>query len=136
MPRPRLRSGPRCELEAEGALGVGLARAARVGAVVPRHAEPLERPLERGAVEARLAEAAHAGRVEQRVALDEVDELARRAAPVVHLRVRVRVRVIRVRVIRVRVIRVRVIRVRVRVIRVRVRVRVRVGVGVRVIGLG
>ena len=83
------------ELEAEGALGVGLARAPRVGAVVPRHAEPLERPLERGAVEARLAEAAHVGRVEQRVALDEVDELARRAAPVVHLvRVRVRVRVI------------------------------------------
>ena len=104
------------ELEAEGALGVGLARAPRVGAVVPRHAEPLERPLERGAVEARLAEAAHVGRVEQRVALDEVDELARRAAPVVHLvRVRLRVRV----------------RVRVRV-RFTVTVRVRVRVSVRV----
>lgn len=83
--RARLRSAPRLELEAEGALCVGLARPPRVGAVVPRHAEPLERPLERGSVEARLAEAAHVGCVEQRVALDEVDELAWRAAPVVHL---------------------------------------------------
>eukprot|EP00964_Phaeocystis_antarctica_P051543 scaffold30081_cov49-Phaeocystis_antarctica.AAC.1 len=70
---------------AEGAEGIGLARPPRVGAVVPRHAERLHRRLERGAVEARLAEAAHALHVEHRVALDEVDELARRAAPVVHL---------------------------------------------------
>ena len=71
------------DLEAEGAEGIGFARAPRIGAVVPRHAEPLERLLERGAVEAGLAEAAHVGRVEQRVALDEVDELARGAPPVV-----------------------------------------------------
>ena len=76
-------SAPRLDLEAEGAEGIGLARPPRIGAVVPRHAEPLERLLERGAVEAGLAEAAHVLRVEQRVALDQVDELARRAPPVV-----------------------------------------------------